>query len=330
MLPLRSIFHNRIVYDDRRHDGEVRVKRLTEFLRALTGGLVVIAAPVAGFAQAPPNIFSRADYEVRSGDVNGDGRIDILARARQKFAMIALDDLMIPIPIRSPVSTFAIMSDSSGNYSLTTDVSAALLANPAWRPGTHDLRYGDILGNGAGGAIIEARNAGDPSFSVNATPGGIPRLLQTLNGSSIGFDLAAAGTTSSLSDRNGDGRTDLTIERNGFIASVLHADSNGLFSYSAEGTVRAVWLGFKGFLDAGNTASALGYIAADSAPMYTDILQQLGTHVREIGASWGDIRLISMSEKFASFSIADTAESRRTIHVLVFIRENGRWYVSTL
>jgi hypothetical protein len=299
-------------------------------LRALTGACVVLAVPVVGFAQAPADIFGRAEYVVRSGDVNGDGYIDIVAKARQRIAMIALDDLSFPIPIPSTVASFAIISDSTGNYSLTTSVTAALLANSAWRLGTHDLRYGDILGNGAGGAIIEARNAGDPSFSVSATPAGVPQLLQKLNDSSIGYDLAATGTTSYLSDRSGDGRADLTIERNGFIAAVLYADSNGVFTYNREGTVRAVWLGFKGFLDAGNSASALGYIAADSVPVYTDILQQLGGHVRDIGASWSDIRLISMSDRFASFSIVDTAESRRTIHVLVFIRENGRWYVSTL
>jgi hypothetical protein len=303
---------------------------LTLVLRALTGALVVLAIPAVGLAQAPTNIFERAEYEVRSGDVNGDGYIDILAQARKKFTMIGLDDISIPILIPSSVATFVIMSDASGNYSLTTSVSATLLANSNWRLGTHDLRYGDILGNGAGGAIIEARNAGDPSFSVSATAAGLPQLLQKLSASSIGYDLAATGTTSFLSDRSGDGRADLTIERSGFIASVLYADSNGTFTYNREGTVRAVWLGFKGFLDSGNTVSALGYIAADSVPMYTDILQQLGSHVRDIGASWGDLRLISLSDKFASFSIVDTAESRRTIHVLVFIRENGRWYVSTL
>jgi len=236
-------------------------------LRIAIGAFGVLAIPSLGFAQTPSDIFGRAEYDIRSGDVNSDGYIDILANARMKFAMIGLDDLTIPIRVPSTVATFAIISDSTGNYSLTTDVSAALLANPAWRLGTHDLRFGDILGNGAGGAIIEARNAGDPSFSVSATPAGVPQLLQRLDASSIGSDLAAAGTTSFLSDRNADGRADLTIERNGFITSVLYADSNGVFTANREGTVRAVWLGFKGFLDSGNTSSALGYIAADRVPM---------------------------------------------------------------
>lgn len=300
--------------------------------RTLGIAVVALVASLPASAQAPSGSsdFVRSEFTVYSGDFNGDHFIDILVKAKRKIALIALDDLSIPVPIPAPVKSFAILSDGNGVYSMVTTVTSAMLNSSVWQANTHDLRFGDILGNGSGGAIVEARNPGDPSFSV-AVSGGSPQLVQTLTLSALGFDLAASGITSELSDRNGDGRTDLTIRRNGLVLQVLFANTNGVFVADQEATLRAVWLGFKSQLDNGDAASALAYISTDRAPFYSEIFQAFGSsRLRTLSATWTDVKAIALKPTYASFSIVDTFNGQRSVHILVFEKDGDHWVLTTL
>lgn len=283
-------------------------------------------------AQTSPqflNSLVRSNYTVLSGDVNGDGQVDILMRAQRRIVIIHYD-VPFPVPIPTPSPTFVLLSGSGGSYSLVTPVSAAMLNSSAWQTNRYDLRFGDLLGNGAGGVIIEARNAGDPSFSVAANTSGQPSLVQTLTPAAVGFDLGANGIMTELADRNSDGRADLTILQDGFVASVLIANASGVFAQDAESTIRAVWLGFKAYLDSNDASSALGYVSLDSIPVYTDVLTSLGPHLREVSATWSDINAIEIGANYATFSIVSSANSQQTLHILVFVKENNRWVLESM
>jgi hypothetical protein len=293
---------------------------------AAIGLLASIPVP----AQSPSNDFARSGFAVYSGDFNSDGYIDILAKAKTRIVMIPLDDLVVPVPIASPVVSFVILSDSGGSYTVSTNVSSTMLTSSVWRADTHDLRIGDLLGNGFGGAVIEARNPGEPSFSVGVAEG-VPRLIQVLTAAALGFDLGASGITSELGDLNGDGRTDLTIRRSGLVLQVLHANASGEFVANQEATLRAVWLGFKSHLDSGNPTAALAYISPERGAFYSGIFQALGAErLRTLSATWTDVRAISLRPNYAAFSIVDTFNGQRSVHILVFEKDGERWVLTTL
>jgi hypothetical protein len=300
--------------------------------RRLGATVMALGASVCAMAQSPSGstAFVRSGFTVFSGDVNGDGYTDILVKAKRQVVIIPIDDLSIPIAIPTPVKSFVIVSDGNGHYSLSTNPNSAILNASVWQAGTYDLRLGDILGNGAGGAIIEARNAGSPSFSV-AISSGLPQLIQTLTADTLGFDLSASGVTSELSDRNGDGRTDLTIRRGAIVLQVLYANASGLFIADQEATLRAVWLGFKSHLDTGDASSALAYISPASAPYYSEIFQAFGgDRLRTLSATWTDVKAIALRPKYATFSIVDTFNGVRSVHIIVFEKDGDHWVLTSL
>ena len=81
------------------------------------GGFVstAVATESPGFAK---------EFISRVGDLNGDGRLDIfLQEKKPKIVPIALDDMMIPIPLRPDVGEFVLQQNSSGQFDLVSNLT---------------------------------------------------------------------------------------------------------------------------------------------------------------------------------------------------------------
>jgi len=126
----------------------------------------------------------------------------------------------------------------------------------------------------------------------------------------------------------------MTVRVNGAVTNVFLADASGMFDKGTDPTttqnntvasVRAVWGGFGAALNAGNTSQALQYVSTASAPYYSSVLSSLGSQVTGLTPYWSDINLVSIGPGFATFTIVETYDAQRTMHILGFIQEGGRW-----
>jgi hypothetical protein len=296
-----------------------------------TAAVLGVVTPLAIQAQSQfADALRRSNFTVFSGDVNSDGYVDLLLKASQGVVMIPLDDLFIPIVIQPLVPTFAIMSDGSGGYYLDASPSAQILNSPVWQPGTHDLVYGDLLGNGGASAIIEARNPGAPSFSVaTSTSNGAPQLLQHLTPSAIGVDLGGAGITTELKDINGDGRSDLLIKTDGTVTDALVADASGILSREEDSPILATWYAVTAALSASDLNAATQYFTIQAAPTYLNAFAARG-NLPGLAASWSPIQPVIVAENYATFVFTHTDGSIQRLHFVGFVKEGGRWVIASL
>jgi hypothetical protein len=78
-------------------------------------------APTALATESPG--FAK-EFISRVGDLNGDGRLDIfLQEKKPKIVPIALDDMVIPIPLRPDVGEFVLQQNSSGQFDLISNLT---------------------------------------------------------------------------------------------------------------------------------------------------------------------------------------------------------------
>jgi hypothetical protein len=52
--------------------------------------------------------------------------------------------------------------------------------------------------------------------------------------------------------------------------------------------------------------------------------------LHEAGATWSDIRAVSISAQFATFTLIDSADGQPTLHYLMFEKENNRWVLDSM
>ena len=184
---------------------------------------------------------------------------------------------MRPAPNFPNACTLVLLSSIGGTYSLDANPPPSIVNSSVWQAGSHDVVFGDVLGNGTRAMVIRARTQGGASFLIATSVTGAPQLLEQLTTARLGIDISAAGTTVELSDTNGDGRADMTVKMNGAVTNVFLADASGMFDKGTDETttqnntvasVRAVWGGFGAALNAGNTSQALQYVSTASAPYY--------------------------------------------------------------
>ncbi len=202
------------------------LKKVTKTAGFLVAVFVLFAVPSSLLAAG----FNPGHYEVKSGDVNGDGATDLLFLAQDQIVIIA-SDINIPIVTSPDIDTFVIESDGSGGYTFNLSPSAALIGDSAWVASTHDLLAGDTNGDGDDELLVKPNSPGSIALLIGINGSGAPYILQDLSSSAIGYDLGAADTTIELTDSNGDGRDDLYIRVNGVVQYVAPADSTGLLQF---------------------------------------------------------------------------------------------------
>ena len=276
------------------------------------------------------NLLQRADYRFFSGDINGDGHIDVLAKSKLRIVMIDFDPA-IPIVLKSPSPTFMLLSDSSGQYSLITSPPAATVASAIWRPNSHELSFGDVDGTGSVALLARARVAGEPSFVVvTSATNGMPLLRQHLTTTAIGVDISGPSVSLALTDTTRDGRADLIIRTDGRISTVLAANAAGLFVApdTSQDRIIMAWNAFCASLDAADVASAANFIDEQSRPRYVPALNDLGVAITGVTTSWSAPKAVEVDTDYAVYSVVQTMDGRSDIHLALFIRVNGNWLLS--
>ena len=306
----------------------------TIWRRALYLGTVLLAlqmAPGIVHAGAYDNAVVKANYVAYCGDVNGDGRLDVLIRAQPAVLPLELDDdLTVPVvlPTRSP--SFVLMSGGFvyTHYTLQSAPDSAMLNAPVWHTGCHELIYGDVLGTGAGSVLIKGSSPGIPSFVVAmAADTGTLRLVQLLTVDAVGVDLSAAGTTAALKDQNGDGRTDLYISVNNRLRAVALADTTGAFHVDTQSTLIATWQAMLSALDARDAATAVSYIAGGSREKYRQAFNGLGASMDNISPTLSDFALSSITPHYAIATVSRNYNGKVSLHYVTFLLTVDTWEI---
>ncbi|HEU5133719.1 MAG TPA: hypothetical protein VFU13_01125 [Steroidobacteraceae bacterium] len=294
--------------------------------------LMALTLPAHAQSNSPATGLQRAQYQVFSGDYNGDGFKDILAKAKPKVIPIALDDLAIPIVIyASP--TFVLMSNNGAPYSLVTKPASSIVNSSVWLASTHAVDFGDFLGNGVTSMMIRSIVPNGDSFTVTTSASVIqPSLLQRISSSDLGIDLGAVGRTTEFRDSNRDGRADLVVRTNGRITDVFIADTNGQFARATgNGSIEASWFAFRASLDANDPASALNFISITRRSKYSAAFQAIGTQLPNLTQRWSSFAAVRIvSSRFANYLITQTINGVATDYMITFVWENGRWVVAEL
>ncbi|MFC4313123.1 hypothetical protein ACFPN2_28855 [Steroidobacter flavus] len=298
---------------------------------ALGGFIAAVLVPVGG-AQAqtiPPQYqyaLQRAEYLVSSGDVNGDGTLDVLVKARVSITFVDID-LLVPIVLKPASPTFVLLS-SGGTYTLSANPDATLINHPAWQASSHDLVFGDVLGTGNNAMLLRGRANGSPNFViVTSSSTGAPVLSQQLSAANLGVDISGSTHSVSLVDTNRDGRADLVLRTNGTIDTVFAASADGLFAapQDEEDRVMMAWRAFCAALDAGDLASAQQFISPVTQARYMTGLTNLGPAVTTFTSTLAQPREVSTTATFAEYAITQTYNGSTYLHLIVFRKSSNRW-----
>lgn len=274
---------------------------------------------------AHANTLVQSSYRSFSGDVNGDGRSDVLLKASSRIVLIPLDDLSLPVPIPPKNATFVLISNSDGTYSLAANPADTVAGSSVWQTDSYELVYGDVLGNGLGSVLIKAKASGAPSFVVALTSPGTLQLIQQLTPATLGIDLGAPGTTAELKHSNSDGRTDLAVSTNGRIAAVFIADQNGIFRRDDEASIRAVWSGLLKAFENADANMAAQYLVEESREQYRQAFADLGSDLQKIPAAFSTIRALSRTDAYAEYVFTQNVGGKTTMHIVPFVRRGGLW-----
>lgn len=298
---------------------------------ALGGFIAAVLLPLGGsHAQTIPLQYQfalqRARYLVSTGDVNGDGTLDVLVKARVNITFVDLD-VLVPIVIKPASPTFVLLS-SGGTYTLTKNPDAALVNHSAWQASSHDLVFGDVLGTGNNAMLLRGRAIGAPNFViVTSSSTGEPVLLQHLSAANLGVDISGSTHSVSLVDTNRDGRADLVLRANGTIDTVFAATADGLFAapQDEKDRVMMAWRAFCAALDAGDLASAQQFISPVTRAKYMTGLTNLGAAVTTFTATLAQPREVSTTANFAEYAITQTYNGSTDLHLIVFRKSDNRW-----
>lgn len=282
------------------------------------------------FAQVsndPRVALQRAGYVAYSGDLEHDGDVDVLLKAKTRVVLIDLDPAF-PVPLKPTSPTFLLRA-SGGTYSLEVDPAAAIVKDPVWSPGAFELTFGNVTGTGAQTLLVRGSNAGATSFLLTPSLStGQPQLLQVLTPATLGVDLGGAASEVTLQDKDSDGQADLVVRSNGTVVAVLIARDDGTFAKdtSSEGAPLMAWRVFCASLDDGNLDAALTYISSPSRTQYQTALVNLGTAITGLTSHWMDVKVVEAAPSYAIFNVTQNL-GENLQYQIVMVKEEGQWRV---
>lgn len=129
---------------------------------------------------------AKAKYVVWVGDINGDGRLDLLLKSTPKIVLIPLDDdLTFPILLPSSSPVLALISSASGNHTLAVN-PGALVTGFNWLSSAYSLQFSGPQGNYADSVSLSSSNSSEPSFTIAMIAStGQFQLTQQIGGTAV-------------------------------------------------------------------------------------------------------------------------------------------------
>ncbi|MEE9494234.1 MAG: hypothetical protein V3W04_12730 [Gammaproteobacteria bacterium] len=302
-------------------------------MKGLALSMLMLVQPVA-----TANGLGNAQYEVLTGQFNNDNITDILLRSKDTLVMIALDDLSIPIPIKSKFQATVIVSFPDGSYAIDTSAQVAAINQTAWVAEGFELQEADFNADNKSELFLRATRPGMPSFILASNTGqGSPFIKQLLTPSQFGLDFGVEGTTIDLRDENNDNRMDIVVKQNDIVAAVLIANEDGTFSAlgdkqdDSDRTIAILWGGFCRALEATDVQKSSNYFSVATRDHYKNILSQLGDSIGVMTANWGTATPIIIEKDHAEYAITQTYQNKTRMHLIGFSRgENGQWLIENL
>jgi RHS repeat-associated protein len=178
------------------------MKTLFRIYAALLYLLAALFAPTAFAAADYGDAMRAAGYTVWSGDVNGDGRTDLLLRAKVIVLPLLLDDDITIIPIAPLSPTFAILSGAGGSYMLSVNPSSAISGSSVWQKVEAEL----VFGSGPAGQTMQFNPGmeGMPSFAVSLSSAGVLEMAAQVTDIITFYHNDVAGTPLIATDIDGN------------------------------------------------------------------------------------------------------------------------------
>lgn len=290
--------------------------------------LALFATAKNADAQQATGQLSASRFEAFGGDINGDGRMDLLMRARPLLTFTQFDDILIPILAKPTYGTFMVRSVGSSGFELVANPTPAEVRSSVWQAGRFAVSSGNVLADSRGSIFARSAVPGAASFSisVNAQSTAL-QLLQVVDAQLAGRDLGLSGTVTNLVDKNGDGRSDLVIAVDGLAADVLIANSSGQFVRDDDASILAVWVGMKSALESGDANTVLRYVAATSRPKYDEALAELAGTLSGATAGWQTPRSLTISATSAEYAVAHATNGGQRTVIVTFVREENMWRI---
>ena len=185
--------------------------KLSELIKFPLGILLLSTAAAGAHAQNGNDMLKNTSYKVSVGDVNGDGREDILMKAVPRMLMIPLeDDLTIPIAIPAKTPSFALMSDAYWGYVLVPNPDAQLLQSNWSAANSGTLQFGvngqhadTVRIQSASGEFIVAFSDVSQQLSLVQQPGVIkvPGTVTYIHTDGLGSPVARTNAAGQLLSR---------------------------------------------------------------------------------------------------------------------------------